>query len=268
MQKLTFLILLITTPFGIWCQTNDNKACRDLYAQEKFEEAYQCYKTDKEELFSVYMAAYLAKFLEYKKDYRALYKSLLSSSFDQPEKYFYAANLHPKNSKQFLKVLNKGIKLYPSDTTLLVEKVNYFVEIERYDEAVPVLEQLIDLKNDDLDVYVTIGNLYNQQAKYQKAIPYYIQVLELDKDNQDANLGLGLIYYKEAIDLIQRAGTSSNPEENELIENEALSLLKKALPFLRTAYGQDTTSTDLKSALLTCYKRLDMQSEYDTLKND
>ena len=268
MKKLVLISLLsILSGFSFSQDTKDNEKCRALYNEEKFEEAYQCYKEDGDNLFSVYMSAYLAKFLEYKKDYKSLYKKLLSDKFDTSEKYYYCAYLHPKNSKKFLKMLDKGLKAYPSDTLLMVEKVNYFIEIKDYEEGLPILNQLLELKSDDLFIYLTMGNIYNWEEKYQKAIPHFQKALEIDSKNLDANYGLGLIYYNQAVTLIQTANTTDNQEEAKRLENEAMSLLTKALPYLETAYRMEVTDNDLKSALLTCYLRLGMDDEYNALKD-
>lgn len=247
-------------------QPKDNEECRKLYNAELFNEAYACYSADDNELFSVYMSAYLARFLEKKKEYR-FWSKKLRKNFDSPWKYYYCANLHPVNSKKFVKYLNKGLKEYENDTLLLMEKVNYFIEIEEYEKGIPLIEKLIGLKKNDIDLYLTAGDIYKWISKYQKAIPYYEKVLDIDYKNHDANYNLGMIYYGQATDLLQRTSSDKPEDELERMRKEALSLLKKALPYLEYAFEGEPENANLKSALLTCYLHLDMEQEYNTLKN-
>ena len=115
-------------------------------------------------------------------------------------------------------------------------------------------------------MYVTAGNIYNWVEKYQKAIPYFEKAISISPKNIDANYGLGLIYYNQALDLFQEA-SGLNGDEAKQKEDEGLSLLNKALPFLETAFQQDNSNREIKSALLTCYKKLEMNEQFELLKN-
>jgi tetratricopeptide (TPR) repeat protein len=260
----TVLFLLPLIDYG---QTRDNMECRALYDAEKFQEAYECYSKDENEIFSVYMSAYLAKFLEYKKEYKQWKKRLESDAFNSSETFYYAAHLYPGNSKKFLKSIDKGLREYQNDTLLLIEKVNYYIEIGEYEEGIPILEKLIQLKENDLVIFLTIANIYNDVSKYQKAIPYFQMALSKRPRNYEANYGLGLIYFNQAADLLNIANKITDQDEIEGLEKEAKSLLQKALPYLQFAFDQTPDNKGLKSALLTCYLRLEMDAEYNSLKD-
>ena len=267
MRLRLFFIIFLFGSVSSYGQTKDNPECRALYNAEKFQEAYECYSKDDQEIFSVYMSAYLAKFLDDKKGYKKWSKKLFSNDFNSSDTYYYGANLYPNNSKKFLKTLNKGLKKFSKDTLLLVEKVNYFITIKEYETGIPILEELIGLQKDDLLLYVTAGNIYSWAHKDQKAAPYYEKAIGLDNQNFDANYGLGTIYFNKATDLIQDANETNATEEADQLNREATSLLKRALPFLEIAFKQEPDNTDIKSALLTCYMHLKMKKEYEILKD-
>lgn len=264
--RLAFIVFLFSSvsSFG---QTKDNPECRALYNTEKFQEAYECYSKDEKEIFSVYMSAYLAKFLDDKKGAKKWSKKLFSKDFNSSETFYYGANLYPNNSKKFLKTLNKGLKSFPKDTLLMIEKVNYYITTKEYETGIPIIEELIELQKDDLLLYVTAGNIYSWAHKDQKAAPYYSKALELDKQNFDANYGLGTIYFNKAVDLIQESTETTSTEESDRLHLEAISLLKRALPFLEIAFRIDPENMNTKSALLTCYMQLKMKEEYKALKD-
>lgn len=258
------ILLLLVVPGSVWSQNKDNEECRSLYNQEKFEESYQCYAKDKDQIFSVYMAAYLAEFLEKKKEFKKHYKHLLSDEFKSPNQFYYAANLYPKNSKKHLKLLNKGLKKFTADTLLLRSKIEYFIKIEDYDEAIISAEQY-GAQVSDMYFNTTAGDIFRMQEKYQLAIPFYKKALEIEANDLHSNYWIGMIYHDQASSMLLQIGNVE--AEKDKLEKEAVSLLKKALPYLEKAYEQDAVNKDLKSALLTCYKRLGMELEYNMLRD-
>ena len=266
MQKLTFLLLTLFISSSLLAQNEDNEECRALYNQEKFDDSYQCYAKDNDRIFSVYMAAYLAEFLEYKKSFKKHYKHLLSDDFDSPEQYYYAANLHPKNSKKHFKLLKKGLKKYESDTLLLQSQIEYFINVKDYDQA---LESCKNYATQNTNLYIILrsADILRLQEKYQMAIPLYEKALLKDEKNYNAHYWIGMIYHDQASALLLLSGGVETAEESEKLEKEAISLLKKALPHIEFAYKKNSKSTDLKSALLTCYKRLGMELKYNMLRD-
>lgn len=266
-KKQILILTGIILSFNGLAQLRDNSECRGLYNSEKFQEAYECYQKDKDEIFSVYMAAYLAKFLDDKKGFKS-WKKHLMKNFEGSETYFYGANLYPTNSKDYLKIVNKGLKKYEKDTLLLESKVDHYTTTKEYDEGIAIVDELIDLMQNDLPLLLKGGYLEMMAGRNHKAIPYYEKALKLDSDNYDANYGIGSTWYNEASDLIQKANSSQDDDEKERLDNEAKSLLKKALPFLEGAFSTNKTNTDVKSALLTCYRMLGMEEEYIMLKNN
>jgi tetratricopeptide (TPR) repeat protein len=266
MHKQLLIIIFSLLPLTDFAQIKDNTICRDLYNGQKFSEAYECYSKEENEIFSVYMSAYLAKFLGYKKEYKHWFKRLTSDAFNTSETFYYAAHLYPANSKKFLKALDKGLKVFENDTLLLTEKVNFFIEIEEYEKGLPLLEQLIKLKTNDLEIYLVTANIYSWLHKNQMAIPYYEKVLEIEIENYDANYGLGLIYFNQAANIVEEANQVEDHDEFERLDREGVSLMNMALPFLEIAFFQTPADTNLKSALLTCYLRLHMNEKYKALK--
>lgn len=266
MRIISFFTLVFIFNLTSFSQTEDIPECRELYDNQKFVDAYDCYAQHPDKVFSVYMSAYLAKFLGYKKEFKKWNKLLLSDQFKTSETFYYGAYLHAKNSKKFLKTIDKGLKIYPKDTLLLTEKVNYYIEIESYEEGIPILEELLTIKQNKLPIYVTIANIYNWLDKEQKAIPFFEKILALDGDNYEGNYGLGMIYYNRAADMIQSAQIAENSDESDRYQKEAISLLRKALPYLQKTYTLNHQDNDIKSALLTCYLLLEMDEEYKALK--
>lgn len=264
--RLIFILpLFICLEFDANAQTKDNAACRELYNLEKFQEAYECYSKDDQEIFSVYMSAYLAKFLELKKEYKKWSKKLFSKDFNSSETYYYGANLYPSNTKKFLKTLNTGLKKFPNDTLILAEKINYYIAIKDYEMGIPIIDDLLEYQVNDLPLFIQAGQLYVMSQKLHKAIPYFEQALELDTENFEAHFQLGIIYYKQAANLLQVSKESK--DEADKLKQEAVSLLRKALPHLEKVHKINPENTDIKSALLTCYLQLNMDEKYQTLKD-
>lgn len=72
-----------------------------------------------------------------------------------------------------LRVYDEVIGIMPWNTYRMVEKAEYLFEVERTDEALTLLNNLLKLRPYDDDVYETIGDIYIEKKDEQEALKWY-----------------------------------------------------------------------------------------------
>jgi tetratricopeptide (TPR) repeat protein len=76
----------------------------------------------------------------------------------------------------------------------LVEKVQEYIEIGLYDEAISLLNRYTSFFKDEWEIPFLFSRIYTEQNKPEKAIEYLKQSLEIEPNNPDSLLGLFYAY--------------------------------------------------------------------------
>lgn len=87
--------------------------------------------------------------------------------------------LEKSKFKRALVVVEQAIEQFPFSTDLLTVKAQIFTNLERYDEALDLLDRSRNLHPHDLEIYLSIGSILSLQAKYEEAITLYEEALNI-----------------------------------------------------------------------------------------
>lgn len=115
---------------------------------------------------------------------------------------------------QAIKVYQNHLKARPRDAMILNRLVQLLFIQERYAEALPYAELLVDLESDNLNMRVKLGILYTDAKQYQKAISVFRELLQLAPDSDKILYYLGAIHqelrsFEDAIEYFARIPVSS-----------------------------------------------------------
>jgi len=116
-----------------------------------------------------------------------------------------------------------------------------------FDEAIPILEKVIQFRTDFATPYNTLGLIYDHNGRYTEALAMYQKAIELDPTYGDAYNNFGIYYakqgrYGDAIAMFQKAVKFNPTSEN--YNNLGLALAKhgnldQAIDMLREAIKID-----------------------------
>lgn len=169
-------------------------------------------------------------------------------SIFQLGKYFVIT----KEKVSALEYLDKGLRFYPNDVSLINLKALALYNNDQYFEAQPLFERLLELGEKKDHVYSKLANCYFQTWELEKSIAIYHILIERDQDNNEAYFNLGHVFFKDR----QRDSASyyikkSIEVQKVTFEREYESLarfarteddLKTALKYYKLAFKEDATN--------------------------
>jgi tetratricopeptide (TPR) repeat protein len=135
------------------------------------------------------------------------------------------------NKEDGVKYLHKGFELYPNDSWMLVELINYYMLGGEPEKAADYLDKAIELDPENGSFYRAKGTLYEKTEENAKAEEMYNKALSIDPKDYTAQYNLGLLKLNEAIQEHQTA--------NEIMDakkyNEAIKVVyakyEKVIPY-------------------------------------
>lgn len=141
----------------------------------------------------------------------------------------------PKNSYE--EVLQRD----PENFQALVELANQRVQMQQYDQAIPLIEKLVRQEPDRLDLQLNLAQLYQTVGQKQKAETAYDQILLQEKDNLAALVNKAVLRSEQGDDEMARtlfvraekAAPSSLKAKIRAIAQNALSPTAESKPVAR-----------------------------------
>jgi tetratricopeptide (TPR) repeat protein len=115
------------------------------------------------------------------------------------------------------------------------EAVNH-IEAERYAEAVPLLEQVVQLDADNADAWNYLGFAYRNLERFDDAFAAYNQALLIDPDHDGANEYLGELYLMTG-DLDSAEQQLQVLDDNCSFSCDEYNELKDAIAEYKTQHG-------------------------------
>jgi tetratricopeptide (TPR) repeat protein len=95
------------------------------------------------------------------------------------------------NCIEVLNLLNKAITLKPDFGDALLEQGWCLNELNRPDEAIPVLQKAAGLLKNKANAFYEIGHAWYSLGKTDSAIKYFTEIIKLSPAHQLANIGMG-----------------------------------------------------------------------------
>ena len=175
-----------------------------------------------------------------------------------------------------LKYLDAGMKVDPSDSSLLFSKINYYLTRGELNELIGSLEDAKKAEPDNVSVFTTTGSVYDQLATkaseegdmtkskeyFDKALENYEMAQKKDANNFDVNYSIGQLYYNKAAGLVPTINELSGDispagmKAYDMKKAEMDGLFKQALPYFQAAEKINDADLNTVIALKEIYARL------------
>jgi tetratricopeptide (TPR) repeat protein len=195
------------------------------------------------------------------------FRNAIAQGYNKKSVYEYgvAVASGANDNDALLEFASKGNELYGNeDPQFLNQIINYYLQTEKYDEAVNFLEKGISENPNNAQYYALAGIIYDNKNDREKAITYYTKALELDPDN-----GLANFYQGRA--LAAKAGKMSddfNGQGYDQYKAQTLDpIYKEAVQLLEKAYNVDPNNrSQILQVLEIVYYNLNDESGLESVK--
>jgi tetratricopeptide (TPR) repeat protein len=195
------------------------------------------------------------------------FRNAIAQGYNKKSVYEYgvAVASGANDNDALLEFASKGNELYGNeDPQFLNQIINYYLQTEKYDEAVSFLEKGISENPNNAQYYALAGIIYDNKNDREKAITYYTKALELDPDN-----GLANFYQGRA--LAAKAGKMSddfNGQGYDQYKAQTLDpIYKEAVQLLEKAYNVDPNNrSQILQVLEIVYYNLNDESGLESVK--
>jgi tetratricopeptide (TPR) repeat protein len=98
-------------------------------------------------------------------------------------------------------MLEKMYEQNPEDLSVTQDLARYKMDIDDYDKAVSLYQEIIKAKPQDAEAYFWLGYAYEEKGQRNKAIKKWEKALDLDPNHADSLNALGYIYAEQGIKL-------------------------------------------------------------------
>jgi tetratricopeptide (TPR) repeat protein len=259
--------------------SNDfRKLGSDHFSKKEYEEALRAFehallidnsklvhaKTDTSLVYNTALAAYECENWE-----KAIaYLTGLHDAAHKPgtSLLLYQAHLENGDSTRAEEVLMEGVKLYKYETQVVVYLVNLFVQSERPDLAIKVLDEAIAARPGIYQFHWGRGLIYRRMGVYDKAIESFNHALELKPDEPTIYYHLGVIYYNQGVDLSDQALQVRNNDQYQALQEQSNEKFQEAVRWLEKSYELDPFDQKTISKLYQLYYQLQMKQKEEKMK--
>lgn len=238
-----------------------------------FEGAYNINSNDTTVLYFCATSADLAK--DYPKAV-TYYTKMLAIKQGQANTYSSLMNVYlaMKDTTAAVDILKKGRSSYPNDMNLVISETNYFLRVNKSQEALNNLNIAIQAKPTDANLYLVRGNIYDNLANpkdangkdLEKPADYdnllglaetdYKKAIELKNDYFDAYYNLGVLYNNHGVELNKQADKLTDLKKFEVANAKTSAMFANAMPVLEKALELNPTERNTMIALRQIYLRL------------
>lgn len=178
--------------------------------------------------------------------------------------YLYSCYLNMKDSVKAYEVMDECIRLFPKEERFLQARINAYVALKDYDNAVALLNKAI-AQDKQAQYYNSKGSILSIQGKYDEAIATFKEGVKIDSNNSELLTSYGYVFVEKGNKLNEAAAYLSDAEYQKA-RQEIDDLYKEALPLFEKAYQLNKDNYDCIRALRSLYYRLGMQEEYNALQ--
>ncbi|MBR1922761.1 MAG: tetratricopeptide repeat protein [Paludibacteraceae bacterium] len=177
--------------------------------------------------------------------------------------YVYQSYLNLGDTVSANQWLDECIQRFPNDSWFVQNRINNLVNANLIDEALIYIDQA--MKQDPQVQYLLLkGSILEVQHRYDEAVAVYEQALQMDAENAELWYNYGIVYVDMANELGEKAAYM-NANDYKLARVEITELFRKALPYYQKAYQLNPENDTYKHQLRSLYYRLGMEKEYNEL---
>lgn len=170
----------------------------------------------------------------------------------------YEAYLAVNDSLAAEMALKDGIERYDYDRIITLQLVDFYVDDERWEEAITLMDSSIMHKPNNHYFSWTRGLLYQNREMYEPAIADLKRASELSPDEVDIFYNLGVCYYNLGVELNESARVIRNNSEYRAVRAKATSRFEEAVTWFEKAREVNPEHQPTLEKLYQLYSRLKM----------
>lgn len=165
------------------------------------------------------------------------YKEALKYNYEPARTYAMLANVLKEQGKEeeAIQYLHKGYELYPDNSYMLVELINYYLLGGQPEKAEVYLDAAIKQDPKNASFYRAKGTLYEKMKEPAKAEVMYKQALELEPTDFLAQYNLGNIKLTEVINYHKKVNDIIDVNEYNKEMEKVNEAYKSVLPYFEKA---------------------------------
>lgn len=279
------------------------------FSDQKFDVALQMYEkasaldesNDSSLLNNMAASALYAK--NYEKS-KANYQKMVDRKIGGAGSYnsLVLSDFNLKDTTAALEALKKGRELYPNNSELLNEEINYYLSKNKSQEALKNLNIAIAARPQEATLYLVRGGVYDKlanpvdekgtdlpkpansaelikssEADYKKAISIYEasykptatgdEAEQLKNAYSSSLFNLGIIYFNNGANISKTADRITDNAKFAAENKKANAEFEKALPYLEKSLELKPKDSQTMYALKQVYTRLEMTAKLKTLND-
>jgi Flp pilus assembly protein TadD len=150
-------------------------------------------------------------------------------------------------------ILEEAIKKYPKDATLLVDKINTYLENAQYQDALTYVNNLIEVEPKNDGAYFIKGLAYEKIGNEDSVVYYYTKTAEINPTNIKPWNNLGALYVNKANtmleDMNKLGNSSADIKKYEELKKQRKELYLKAKPYLEKAKAIEPNDPQINKTL-------------------
>ncbi len=167
--------------------------------------------------------------------------------------------------------LQKGFELYPEDSRILTELINYYLTTKQNDKAFDYLNTAIEKDPSNPSFYYARGVLNDNSKNFDEALADYNKCLELDPKYFNALYNVGVMYFNKGVEQMNDANSETDSKKYNEKKKVGEATLKEALPYFEKALElapDNANKQAVLESLKTLYYRFDMTDKYKEVEDE
>jgi tetratricopeptide (TPR) repeat protein len=129
-------------------------------------------------------------------------------------------------------VIDEGFKKYPDNLTIMFELINYYLEVNKGEDALRLISIAKASDPENVSLSFTEGTLYDKMGRLEDAEKAYKECIAKNPDYNNAYYNLGVLYYNRAVKMYEDASRISDNSEFEILQKQGDEVLKSCIPYM------------------------------------
>ena len=169
-----------------------------------------------------------------------------------------------------LEAIDKAKSTNPNDFNLIVAEANVRYKLGQMAEYKKLISQALSVEPNNIDLLFNLGVVAAEEKDFESAKSYYDKAIEIDPTFGNAYMNMAaLILDQEEGIITEMNGLGSSAADdkryNEL-KGKRLQLYKDAIPYLESAFENDSKNLAAARTLMNIYSQIDDQANFKIMK--
>ncbi len=186
------------------------------------------------------------------------YKEVLKYNYEPARTYAMLANVLKQQNKEeeAVQYLHKGYELFPNDSYMLVELINYYLLGGEPEKAEVYLDAAIKQDPNNASFYRAKGTLYEKMNQPEKALAMYEKALSINPKDFAAQYNMGAIKLNEVIKYQEEVNNIVDADAYNEGMKKVYAGYESVIPYFEKARELDPKERNTMETLKALYFKL------------